>query len=163
MKLLYLNNCSTGDLIRFRTENGSAWAIVGKMDRAFFPIAVLSGDHSPFCVSAMLNGTTIDNFDTYPVLNYGSNYKISPNHMDQCEIGDGPLLKKKGSFVLAGDDQYLVVGKYPQQGVRYFHLATGDLKGEPGGQLATFKSWALNVSGLDPSVPFLQIIEHSAV
>jgi hypothetical protein len=134
-----------------------------KKDRAFSPIAVLSGDHAPFCISAMLNGATIDNFDTYPVLNYGTNYKVSPDHKDQCEIGYGALLKKKGSFVLAGDDQYLVVGKHQQQGVRYFHLASGDLKGEPGGQLATFKSWSLNVPGLDPSVPILQIVRHSAV
>ena len=164
MKLMYLNECTLGDLIRFRTEDdGSRFAIVGKRDRnVYFPIAVLSGIDAPFLLSAMINGQTLDNFETYPVLNYGREYEIIPGHRGECEIGNGQLLGKKGSYVLAGEEPYLVVGKYRQQGVRYFNPLTGDAVGEPGGMIAVFKTWSLNMSGLQANAPSLEIVKNSA-
>ena len=159
MKFMYLKECATGDLIRFRTDDGKTlWAIAGKKDRAFFPIAVLTGDGAPFVVSAVINGHTIDVFDTFPVLNYGKDFELSPDHLVECEIGDGPLLKTKGSFVMADDDRYLVVGQHRQAGIRYFHLASGDVRGEPGGMLASFKTWMLRISGLAPNPSSLKLV-----
>ena len=144
MQLTYLDKCQTGDLIRFRDETDTTrWAIVGKRSNDFHPIAVLSGEGAPFIVSAMINGHTIDVFDTYPVLNYGKEFELHPTHAGEAQIGDAPLLRTKGSLVFADQEKYLVSGVHLQSGVRYFDLKSGDVRGQPGGMIASFKTWSL--------------------
>jgi hypothetical protein len=41
-ELKFLKECSGGELVRVKTGDGSQWAIVGKPDRRYQPIVLLS-------------------------------------------------------------------------------------------------------------------------
>jgi hypothetical protein len=148
-KLMYVSECATRSLIRFYTEEDALWGIVGEKSRDYFPILVLSGPEAPFVVGAVLNGHTIDNFNTHPVVNYSADYEIVPAHAGRCQIGaDSQLRKTKGSLVYAGEDRLIAAGLYRQEGINYFNLRSGNTQGAPGGLVASFESWWLNVTSL---------------
>lgn len=144
MHLAYLDDCKSGDLMRFRDDADiTHWAIVGRRANGLHPIAVLSGENAPFIVNATEHGHTIDIFDTFPVLNYGNEFELRPSHEDEMQIGDSPLLRTKGALVITDHDKCLVSGIHGQSEIRYFSLNTGDVRGKPGGMIATFKIWSL--------------------
>ena len=133
-------------------------AIVGKKNPDIFPIVVVTGAEAPFIVTAVLHGHTIDNFESHPVLNYGNKFELSPDHLGECQIGDSRLFSTKGSFVLANNDRYLVVGRHKQSSTHYFDLSTGEVRSQPGGMLASFKDWTLRISGIGPDTSSMKLV-----
>jgi hypothetical protein len=100
-------------------------------------------------------------FDTYAALCYGK-FEILPEHTERCEIGVGPLFTKAGSLILSDDSKSLVVQGKSGKSLRYFDLATGRLRGEPGGSRAAFKAWSLWHDGLGPAPPLpAQLIRYT--
>jgi hypothetical protein len=139
----FLAECDAGQLVRVKIEESGEWAIVGARERSMFPLVVLTGHDAPYCINLHQNGHIDGDFDTYAALKCGADYEIVPDHSGPCEIGVGDKFKRSGSFVLADTDRYLVVGGRGQPGRRYFDVASGKLRGEPGGNTAWFAGWML--------------------
>lgn len=158
-RLMLLGECETRSLIRFYTEEEAQWGIVGAKLQDYFPVLVLSGPDAPLVVGAMLNGRTIDIFDDYPVVNYGVDYSIAPIHTSRCEIGVDSLLRKtKGSLVYAGEDRLIAAGLYRQEGIKYFELRSGKTQRAPGGHVAAFEGWWLDVPSLSSGKQSFEVL-----
>jgi|SRR5712671_1465220 len=155
----FLDKCEAGQLVRVKIGSIGEWAIVGARDRPIFPLVVLTGADSPYCINLYQNGHIDGDFDTYAVLKCGTDYEIVPDHAGPCEIGVGQMFKRAGSLVLADTDRYLVVGQRGQQPTRYFDIATGKLRGEPGGNTAWYAGWTLWSNLLRPIVDRSPLIE----
>jgi hypothetical protein len=148
-----LAKCGPRELIKVKVEDRTEWAIVGAKDPGYFPIIVLTGQSAPFVINVLpIRG----DFETYPVAKYGTKYRLAHDPSGQSRIGNSP--GAAGSLVLAGeDDWYLIVNKFRESGVRWFHLASGKVLGEPGSHRMTFDNWHLCIDGLkaEPSETIL--------
>ena len=149
----YLEACEPRELVRVKIEQNGEWAIVGIRSNNYFPIIVLSGQAAPYIINVIHDGFIDGDFGRYPVLKYGQDYRVVPNHQGRCELGDGTLFKKKGALVLTKAGIYLAAGVNKQSGVRYLDLQNGNLQGEPGGERAAFEGWTLLVDSLAQSGP----------
>jgi hypothetical protein len=157
----FLKNCKPCELLRVKIEDDAEFAILGANEgRGFQALVVLKENEPPFALNLMESGHIDGDFDTYAALRYGK-CEILPEHTERCEIGVGPLFTKAGSLVLSGDSKSLVVQSKGGGSVRYFDLATGKVRGEPGGSRAAFKAWSLWHDGLAPLAPYVRLIRYS--
>jgi hypothetical protein len=159
-----LAQCAPRELVQVKVGDPTEWAIVGAEDPGYFPLIVLSGDGAPFVLNVSPDP---GEFETRAVAKYGTNYRFAFDPMGPCQIGDGTLSKTVGSVVLTDDgDWHLIVNNHMQKGVRWFHLESGKITGEPGLQRIAFGSWSLFIEGLkqEPSeFTLLEFPKPSAV
>jgi hypothetical protein len=140
----FLRDCKPGALLRVKIEDAAEFAIMGAQEGyALCALVVLKDNEPPFAVNLLESGSITGDFETYAALVYGK-WQILPGHSDHCEIGTGPLLTKVGALVVTEDgSNSLVVTTKNGKHLRYFDLTSWKLRGEPGGQRAAFKTWAL--------------------
>jgi len=142
-RFAFLKDCSPLDLVRVKLDDVSEMAIVGKQEgRQWQPLVVLPQETPPFIINLLQGGFIDGDFDTYHVLNYGSEYEVRAIHDEACQVADGPLFKKAGSFVLAEAGEFIVVQGSPTE-LRYFDIKTGTVHGERGGGRAAFAYWGV--------------------
>jgi hypothetical protein len=157
----FLKDCKPCELLRVKVEDTGEFAILGaKEGHGLQVLVVLKENEPPFAINLLESGHIDGDFDTYAALRYGK-CEIIPEHTERCEIGVGPLFTKTGSLVLSDDTKSLVVQAKGGKSVRYFDLATGQLRGEPGGSRAAFKAWSLWHDGLAQSAPSARLIRYS--
>jgi hypothetical protein len=144
-KLGPLARCEPRELVKVKVEETTEWGIVGLRSRAYAPLVFLTGKNAPFVIDMFSAG---GDFETYPALKFGTEYRIFPDVTGLCQIGDELLFKRAGSLVLANTDWYLVVNQYRQSGPRWFHLQTGEVRGEPDPHRVAFERWTLWLHGL---------------
>jgi len=154
-ELKFLAKCKPRELVRVKVEDAGQWALVGKPDRQYWPIILLSGCQSPLAINVLEGGSVSGDFETYAVLSFGTTHTLRPNYTARCELGVGQLFKKPGAFILSETDEYLIVTEANRQ--RWFDLRTGAVRGEPGGKLAAFASWELRVEDLIDTTPALLV------
>jgi hypothetical protein len=156
----FLKSCKPGELLRVKIEDAAEFAMLGaKEGHSFQALVVIKDNEPPFAINLLESGYMDGDFDTYAALRYGT-CEIIPEHNERCEIGEGSLFTKAGSLILSNESKFLVVQAKGGKSLRYFDLATGMLRGEPGrSKAAAFKAWSLWHGGLvapTPSVPLIQ-------
>jgi hypothetical protein len=157
----FLKNCKPCELLRVKIEDAAEFAILGANEgHGLQALVVLKESEPPFAINLLETGHMDGDFDTYAALRYGK-FEILPEHTERCEIGVGPLFTKAGSLVLSEDSKSLVVQSKGGRSVRYFDLATGKVRGEPGGSRAAFKAWSLWHDGLASLAPSARLIRYS--
>ncbi len=157
----FLKNCKPCELLRVKIEDSAEFAILGMSDGQGFQAALVLKENEPaFAINVLESGYMDGDFDRYAALRYGK-FEILPEHTERCEIGVGPLFTKAGSLVLSDGSKSLVVQGKGGKSLRYFDLATGRLRGEPGGSRAAFKAWSLGHDGLAASPPSAWLIRYS--
>jgi hypothetical protein len=158
----FLNKCKPGDLLRVKIEDAAEFAILGASQGAgLHVLVVLKDNEPPFAINLLESGRIDGDFDTYAALVYGK-WEILPEHSDRCEIGTGLLFTKVGALVFAEEgSRFLVVAAKTGKSVRYFDLTSWKLLGEPGGQMAAFKTWSLWHNGLAQSALSARLLGYS--
>jgi hypothetical protein len=157
----FVNNCKPGDLLRVKIEDVAEFAVLGASQGAGLrALVVLKDNEPPFAINLLESGRIDGDFDTYAALVYGE-WEILPDHSDRCEIGTGLLFTKVGALVLGEDSRFLVVAAKTGKSVRYFDLTSWKLLGEPGGQMAAFKTWSLWHNGLVQLAPSARLLGYS--
>jgi hypothetical protein len=157
----FLKDCKPCELLRVKIGDSAEFAILGVNEgHSFQALVVLKEKEAPFAINLLESGHMDGDFETYAALRYGK-VEILPDHTARCEIGVGPLFTKPGSLVLSDDSKSLVVQGKGGKSIRYFDLATGRLRGEPGGSRAAFMAWSLWHDGLGPSAPSVRLVQYS--
>jgi hypothetical protein len=154
--------CEPRELVKVKVQDATEWAIVGARDPGYFPLIFLTGDNAPFVINVEPNQG--DDFETYPVAKYGTKYyRFVHDPNGPSQIGDGDLSKAAGTHLLTENgDWYLVVNQYRKAGLRWFDLASGKVRGEPGSHRIAFGNWKLFVDGLKPTPSETELLSHSA-
>ena len=159
----FLKNCKPGELLRVKINDAAEFALLGakeSLSHSFQPLVVLKENVPPFAFNLLGSGHMDGDFDTYAALSYGK-FEITPEHTGRCEIGNGPLFTKAGSLILSDGAKSSVVQAKGGKSLRYFDLATGALRGEPGrSKAAAFKSWSLWHGDLAPPAPSSRLIHY---
>jgi hypothetical protein len=139
-----LPTCGARELVRVVgvDDRSTEWAIVGKGSRDYFPLIYLTGQNAPFVLNAMIAPFLQER----PIVKYGTAWRLMADHTKTCSIAT--MSKEAGTMLLAGEDWYLVTNKYNERGQRWFHVATGEVQGEPGNHQAEFSGWKLLIDGL---------------
>jgi hypothetical protein len=155
LEFKFINECNPLDLIRVKLNDEAFFAIIGKApDRSQQGMLVLDSKKAPAIVNFMVDGHITGDFETYKVLVYGTDWKITPDHAGICQVAEGTLFKRTGACVLANHFQYIVADIHPQMN-KYFNLNSADTSGQPGGGRAAFAGWKLTVLGFDePLIKF---------
>jgi hypothetical protein len=152
-ELKFLKECSGGELVRVKTGDGSQWAIVGKPDRRYQPIVLLSTTIPPMAVDMLEGGAVAGDFERYSALSFGTKYSILPQYQGSCQLGAGSLFTKAGSFIFADKEQYLLTSRERSTSIMWFDFRTGGMSSRQGGQRAAFAGWELRVEGLSLTAP----------
>jgi hypothetical protein len=144
-----LVTCEPRELLKVRVAESTQWAIVGVQSRGYFPLILLTGENPVTVVNVAPDP---GDFERFPVVKFGREYRLLPEVNGKCEIGDTPLSKSPGSIVFAQKQWYLVVQKYQEQGMRWVNVQSGDVQGEPGSDRIAFASWTLWLDGFGAKV-----------
>jgi hypothetical protein len=153
-----LAKCSARELVKVKADDRTEWAIVGARDPGYSPLIFLTGENAPFVVDAEPERS---DFSEHPVAKYGTEYRFVHDPNGPCQIGNDTLSKTVGSLVLTQDgDWHLVVNKYGERGVRWFELASGKVRGEPGSHRIAFGKWDLCVQGLRHEPREITLLSH---
>lgn len=155
LEFKFIQDCNPLDLIRVKLNDEAFFAIIGKApDRSQHGMLVLDSKRTPAIVNFMVDGHITGDFETYKVLVYGTDWKITPDHAGICQVAEGSLFKRTGACVIADNSQYIIADIHPQMN-RYFNLNSADIRGAVGGGRAAFAGWNLTVLGFDePLIKF---------
>jgi hypothetical protein len=156
-----LAKCEARELVQARMGDAVEWAIVGAKAPGYFPFVVLTGGNSPFVFNLEPDP---GDFERYPVAKYGNKYRFVHDPNGPCQIGDDKLSKAAGSLVFTEEGSWhLVVNNKDRRGdMRWLHLATGKVLGEPGSQRVSFGKWDLFIEGLKHGPTESPVLSHPA-
>ena len=159
---VFVNRCSPGDLLRVKINDIAQFSLLGASQaESLRALVVLQDNVPPFVINLLESGRVDGDFETFAALVYGK-CEILPDHFDRCEIGVGPLFSKAGALILADDgSKFLVVETKPRHSIRYFDLTKWELRGEPQGQRAAFKSWSLWHDDLASQTPSVRLLGYT--
>jgi hypothetical protein len=89
------------------------------------------------------NGRLAGEFATIPVLAYGKQYALEPDHTGPIVLVAGEMKRIPGRILQAKDDWYLVT-RMEHGGIDYILLnGSGQIHTEPGGERALYSRWRL--------------------
>jgi hypothetical protein len=141
-----LQDCENRELVRLKHNGVTKWAIVSKMqkDASNLRIAILPGDKAPYlAIAADDMGIPTSDFRS-PVLRYGTDYTITPDHAGPCDVGEGQIFGSKGSYILTDTETLLRLDDpTPKDRVAFLNVGTGALAREPKRGRAAFQKWTL--------------------
>src|ERR1039458_1442516 len=81
-----LDSCKPRDLIRIKLGERTEWALVGSPGNEYLPVFVLSSDGTAHYFNVMgTMGCLKQKFEA-PVLCYGQDYTLLPNHAGPCDL-----------------------------------------------------------------------------
>jgi len=149
LKMMLIEHCESGDLMRVFTGSEVAWAIkagVAQSDAHWF--VMLSGESAPWAADI-----SDSSYLTSACLSYGKKFFVEPEHFDDIAVEQGNMLIEKGVLLFAKpvqskDDtsRYIActLGSKPDAVRRlYLNLDTFQLGAEPGGHRAAFRKWGV--------------------
>jgi hypothetical protein len=148
-KFEFLDKCKAGDLVRLKVGDEYPWGIMcARPERHVAPVLILSPTGVK-TINIMENGRITGDFDTIPVLVYGADYMIEPDHSGQITLVAGQMPKSPGR-ILQGKrdeetkDEFYLAATAEGRGTDYVSLM-GDAKAcsEPGGMRALYSRWRL--------------------
>src|SRR5712691_7042733 len=141
-KFEYLGNCQSGELVRLKVRDESQWAIMCAVDGHFVrPVMILSPTEVK-TVNIAEDGRIVGDFDRIPVLSYGKDYTIEPDHSGQIILVAGDISKIPGRILQSKDEWFLVAAA---EGGHMDYVSLKDAKAcsEPGGPRALYSRWRL--------------------
>jgi hypothetical protein len=149
-KFEYLGNCKPGELVRLKVGDESRWGIMcSRAGHHVAPVLILSATEVK-TVNIMEEGRITGDFDRIPVLVYGKDYMIEPDHSGPITLVAGEMAKIPGRILQAkryeseAKDEFYLVATAEGRGTDYVSLM-GDAKActEPGGCKALYSRWRL--------------------
>jgi hypothetical protein len=106
-QLKYLADCEPGELVRLQVGNEARWAIRCARTGQIEPVLIL-GSTEIKTVNIREGGRITGDFDTIPVLAYGTDYTIEPDHSGPITILVRDAKQIPGRIVQAESGLYLV-------------------------------------------------------
>jgi hypothetical protein len=118
------------------------WGITCGTDGRFSAPVLIISPTEVKTVNIKEGGRITDDFDRIPVLVYGTDYTIEPDHTGQIVLVAGEISKIPGRILQANDEIYLVALSEAGR-VDYVALPTAKVCSEPGGYRALYSRWRL--------------------
>src|SRR6266436_6800935 len=141
-KFEYLGNCKPGELVRLKLGDEFPWGIMCRRAGHYVAPVLILGPTEVKTVNIMEGGRITGDFDRIPVLVYGTDYTIEPDHTGQIVLVAGEISKIPGRILQSKDELYLVASAESGR-VDYVSLATAKVCSEPGGNRALYSRWRL--------------------
>jgi hypothetical protein len=146
-KFEYLGNCKPGNLVRLKEGDETRWAITcGNEGRFVAPVLIMS-ETEVKTVNIMDGGRITGGFDVIPVLVYGADFTIEPDHTGPIVLVTGEISKIPGRILQSKEDLYLVAASAAGR-VEYVSLPGAKVCSEPGGNRALYSRWRLTHKGI---------------
>ena len=85
-----IQDCKPLELIRLNVEGSAQWAIVGKPENAYRPLGAFVYEETSYRLLNVSDGMlgVVHAFD-HPIVRYGMDYEIVPDHAGPCCINEG--------------------------------------------------------------------------
>src|SRR6266849_4842751 len=83
-------NLRARELLKVRVADSTQWAIVGIKSRGYFPLILLTGENPVTVVNVAPDP---GDFERFPVVQFGREYRLLPEVNGKSEIGDTTLSK----------------------------------------------------------------------
>jgi hypothetical protein len=141
-KFEFLGNCKAGELVRLKEGDDTRWGIMCGLEGHFVAPVLIMSPTEVKTVNIMEGGRITGDFDRIPVLVYGTDYTIEPDHTGQIVLVAGEISKIPGRILQSKDELYLVASAEGGR-VDYVSLATAKVCAEPGGNRALYSRWRL--------------------
>ena len=125
-KFEFLGNCKPGQLVRLREGDETRWAITCEVDGRFVAPVLIMSLTEVKTVNIKEGGRVTGDFDRIPVLVYGSDFSIEPDHTGEVVLVAGEISK--------------IPGRILQD---YVALPGAKVCSEPGGYRAMYSRWRL--------------------
>jgi hypothetical protein len=95
---------------------------------------------------------------------YGTKYRFVHDPNRPCQIGDDKLSKAAGSLVFTEEGSWHLVVNNKDRPIdlKWLHLATGKVLGEPGSHRFAFGKWELCIQGLKHGPSETTVLSHPA-
>src|SRR6266446_5860811 len=107
-KFEFLGNCEPGQLVRLKVGDETRWAITCKIEGRFVAPVLIMSLTEVKTVNIMEEGRFTGDFDRIPVLVYGSDFSIEPDHTGQIVLVAGDISRIPGRILQANEELYLV-------------------------------------------------------
>src|SRR5260370_35024526 len=107
-KFEFLGNCKSGQLVRLKEGDETRWAITCEVDGRYVAPVLIMSLREVKTVNIMEGGPITGDFDRIPVLAYGSDFSIEPDHTGQIVLVAGEISKTPGRILQAKEELYLV-------------------------------------------------------
>jgi len=141
-KFEFLGNCKPGQLVRLKEGDETRWAITCDVESRFVAPVLIMSLTEVKTVNVMEGGRVTGDFDRIPVLVYGSDFSIEPDHTGQIVLVAGEISKIPGRILQAKEEFYLVAASEAGR-VDYVALPGAKVCSEPGGNRALYSRWHL--------------------
>src|SRR5271168_1627516 len=92
-KFEFLGNCKPGQLVRLKEGDETRWAITCDVESRFVAPVLIMSLTEVKTVNVMEGGRVTGDFDRIPVLVYGSDFSIEPDHTGQIVLVAGEISK----------------------------------------------------------------------
>jgi hypothetical protein len=141
-KFEFLGDCKPGQLVRLKEGDETRWAITCEIEGRFaVPVLIMSLTEVR-TMNIMEGGRVTGDFDRIPVLVYGSDFGIEPDHTGQIVLVAGEISKIPGRILQTKEELYLVAASEAGR-VDYVTLPGAKVCSEPGGYRALYSRWRL--------------------
>jgi hypothetical protein len=140
-KFEFLGNCKSGQLVRLKEGDETRWAITCEVDGRYVAPVLIMGLREVKTVNIMEEGRITGDFDRIPVLVYGADFSIEPDHTGQIVLA-GEISKMPGRILQAKEELYVVAASEAGR-VDYVALPGAKVCSEPGGYRALYSRWRL--------------------
>jgi hypothetical protein len=137
-----LENCKPGQLVRLKEGDETRWAITYEIEGRFVAPVLIMSLTEVKTVNIREGGRVTGDFDRIPVLVYGSDFSIEPDHTGQIVLVAGEISKIPGRILQAKEELYLVAASEAGR-VDYVALLDATACSEPGGYRALYSRWRL--------------------
>ncbi len=141
-KFDFLGNCKPGQLVRLKEGDETPWAITCEVDGRFVAPVLIMNLTEVKTVNIKEGGRITGDFDRIPVLVYGPDFSVEPDHTGQIVLVAGEISKIPGRILQAKEEFYLVAASEAGR-VDYVALPGAKVCSEPGGYRALYSRWRL--------------------
>jgi hypothetical protein len=145
----FLEDCKARDLIRIDLGGRTEWALVRTKNEWIVLVCVVTEQGAPYLFDAAAGhmGTVKQEYDN-PVLWYGQDYSLRPDHAGPCDVNAGPLFGLQGTMLQSDvntTSTLFLCCAFPERGTKmaYYNIGNGTFSAEPGGSRASYGGWSL--------------------
>jgi hypothetical protein len=141
-KFEFLGNCESGQLVRLKEGDETRWAITCQVEGRFAAPVLIISPTEVKTVNIKEGGRITGDFGWIPVLVYGPDFTIEPDHTGQIVLVAGDISKTPGRILQAKEELYLVAASEAGR-VDYVALRGARVCSEPSGDRALYSRWRL--------------------
>lgn len=161
-KFQYLGDCKPGHLVRLKEGDETRWAITCEAGGRFVAPVLIASETEVKTVNIMEEGRITGDFDRIPVLVYGTDFTIEPDHTGQVVLVAGDISRIPGRILQSKEDLYLVASSGGGR-LDYVSLPGAKVCSEPGGNRALYSRWRLTHKGITRDGVPQTLLEFDAI